>query len=126
MESLLKGIPGVLVYIDDVLIIWKTDEKYLAALEEVLQWAGLCLQMKKCSFMVPSVIYLGHQIDAEGLYPVADKVQVIKDVPEPWNRSELKSYLGLLPYYSRYMANMSITMVPLYLLLRHDTTLTKC
>lgn len=36
MESLLKGIPGVLVYIDDVLIIGKTDEKYLAALEEVL------------------------------------------------------------------------------------------
>ena len=125
MESLLKGIPGVVVYIDDVLITGKTDEEHLAALEEVLQrleQAGLHLLMKKCSFMVPSVIYLGHQIDTEGLRPVADKVQAIKDAPEPRNRSELNSYLGLLLYYSRFMANMSTTMVPLYHLLRHKTT----
>ena len=89
MESLLKGIPGIVVYIDDVLVTGKTDDEHLTALEEVLQrleQAGLCLQ-----FMVPSVIYLGHHIDAEGLRPVAEKVEAIKDAPEPRNRSELKS-----------------------------------
>ena len=53
---------------------------------------------------------------------MADKVQAIKDTPEPRNRSELKSYLGLLSYYSRFMANTSTTLAPLYRLLRHDTT----
>ena len=122
MESLLKGIPGVVIYIDDVLVTGKTDEEHLAALEEVLQrleQAGLRLHLKKCSFMVPSVIYLGYQIDAEGLRPVAEKVKALK---EPRNRSELKSYLGLLSYYSRFMPNMSTTLAPLYHLLKHDTT----
>ena len=125
MESLLKGIPGVVVYTDDVLVIGKMDEEHLAALEEVLQrleQAGLRLQLKKCSFMVPSVIYLGHQIDAEDLHPVAEKIKAIKEAPEPQNRLELKSYLGLLLYYSRFMPNMSTTLAPLYRLLRHDTT----
>ena len=80
MESLLKGIPGVIVYTDDVLVTGKAEEKHLVALEEVLQrleQAGLRLQM------VPSATYRGHQIDAEGLHPVADKVKAVKEAPEP-------------------------------------------
>ena len=75
MENILKGIPGVIVYIDDVLVTGKTEEEHLAALEETLsrlERAGLRLQKKKCSFMAPSVTYLGRQIS---LHPVADKVK---------------------------------------------------
>ena len=55
----------------------KTNNEHLAALEEVLQrleQVGLHLQLKKCSFMVFSVIYLGYQVDTEGLCPLAEKV----------------------------------------------------
>ena len=125
MESILKGIPGVVVYIDDVLVTGKTEEEHLAALEETLsrlERAGLRLQKKKCSFMAPSVTYLGHQIDQHGLHPVADKVKAIKEAPRPRNKSELKSFLGLLSYYSRFLPNMSTTLAPLYRLLRHDAS----
>ena len=37
MESLIGNIPGIVVYIDDILITGKTNEKHLAALEEVLK-----------------------------------------------------------------------------------------
>ena len=57
-------------------------------------------------------------VASEGLYPVAEKVEAIKDAPEPQNRSELKSYLGLLSYYSRIMPNMSTTLAPLLPLAR--------
>ena len=40
MESLLSGIPGVVVYIDDILITGKTEAEHLAALEEVLKRLG--------------------------------------------------------------------------------------
>ena len=40
MDGLLKAIPGVIVYIDDILVTGKTEQGHLAALEEVLQRLG--------------------------------------------------------------------------------------
>jgi len=70
MESLLGGVPNVVVYLDDILVTGVTEVKHLAALEEVLkrfQAAGLHLRKEKCTFLAPSVTYLGHKIDAQGL-----------------------------------------------------------
>jgi len=47
MESLLSGVPNVVVYLDDILVTGPTEEEHLAALEEVLrrlQAAGLRLK----------------------------------------------------------------------------------
>ena len=77
MESLLRHIPGVIVYIDDILVTGPMDEKHLGSLEEVLdriESAGLQLKKRKCSFMAKSVVFLGYQIDTQGLHPVAEKV----------------------------------------------------
>ena len=68
--------------------------------------------------MAPSVIYLGHRIDAEGLHPVTDKVKAVHEAPRPSNVSELKSYLGLLSYYSKFLPNLSTTLAPLNSLLQ--------
>ena len=124
MESLLKGIPGVVVYIDDILITGKSDEQHLAALEEVLKRldeSGLKLNLSKCSFMSPSVVYLGYLIDEHGVRPVHEKVEAIQDAPVPGNVTELKAYLGMLTYYSRFLPNMSTKLAPLYSLLHKDT-----
>ena len=50
--------------------------------------------------MAQSVVYLGHKIEAEGLHPLPEKVRAVYEVPEPRNVPELKSYIGLLLYYS--------------------------
>ena len=76
MDNLVQGVPGVVVYIDDVLITGPTNEEHLKSLEEVLKCmkeTGLKLQQDKCSFMSPSVTYLGYKIDAEGLHPYQRK-----------------------------------------------------
>ena len=117
MENLLQGIPGVVVYIDDVLVTGKSEEEHLAALEETLRRlkeAGLRLKKSKCVFMASSVIYLGYRIDAESLHPVPEKVQALKEAPMPCNVSELKSYLGLPTYYSKFLPNVSTVLAPLY------------
>ena len=61
MDILLQGIPGVVAYIDDILVTWSSDEEHLKAYETLsrLQKAGLRAQLKKCKFMMPSVDYLG-------------------------------------------------------------------
>ena len=121
MESLLGSISGVVVYLDDILITGPTEQEHLDTLETVLQSlqdAGLKLRKDKCIFLAPSVTYLGHQIDAEGIHPIDEKVEALQEVPIPQNVSELKSYLGPLSYYSRFLPNLSTTLAPLYLLLK--------
>ena len=102
MESLLQGIPHVVVYLDDILITGKDDEEHLKSLEEVLsrlKKSGLRLKRDKCFFFQKEVDYLGYKIDANGLHPTEKKLQAIRDAPAPKNTAELKSYLGLLSYY---------------------------
>ena len=63
MESALNGIPGVTVYLDDIILTGPTEEEHLLALEKVLgrmSEAGLRLRRDKCVFLAPSVVYLGH------------------------------------------------------------------
>ena len=53
--------------------------------------------------MQPSVDYLGHQVDAEGLHTTANKVESFLKDPVPTNMQELCSFLGLLNYYGKFL-----------------------
>ena len=87
---------------------------------ERLERAGFCARKSKCQFMASSVTYLGHRIDQKGLHPLQKKIKAVKDAPDPTNVSELKAYLGLLTYYSKFLPNMANVLAPLYTLLRKD------
>ena len=127
IESILQGIDGVVVYLDDILITGQTKEAHLMALEKVLSRldrAGLRVKKSKCEFMKPSVTYLGHRIDANGLHPLPERVRAIKEAPIPKSVCQLKSYLGMLTYYSKFLPNLSTLLHPLYKLLRKDVVWT--
>ena len=86
MESILRGIPKVVVYLDDILITGANDDEHLKNLSEVLsrmQDAGLRLRKDKWKFMSLSVVYLGHRIDAQGLHSTSEKVAAIQQAPRP-------------------------------------------
>ena len=103
MESLLQGIPNVVVYLDDILITGSTEELHLETLGKVLrriQEASLKLKREMCVFMAPSRVYLDYRIDAQSLHPMPEKVKAVMDAPQPTTVTELKSYLGILNYYS--------------------------
>ena len=75
MESVLQGIPRVIVYLDDILVSGATEAEHLQTLGQVfdcLEKAGLRVHEDKCEFMVKAVSYLGHQIDADGLHLLLD------------------------------------------------------
>ena len=124
MESILQGIAGVIVYIDDILVTGSSKEEHNQRLEEVLsrlEKAGLRLRKDKCCFNVSSISFLGHKIDKDSLHPLEDKVQAVLKAPTPRNVNELKAFLGLISYYGKFLPNLSSTLSPLYFLLRKDT-----
>jgi len=120
IEGILRGIPNVSVYLDDILVSGKTEEEHIQRLDTVLtrlEEAGLQLKQKKCSFMMKSVEYLGHQISAEGLRPTKEKVRAVTDAPPPQDVSQLRAFLGLINYYAKFLPQLSSTLAPLYQLL---------
>ena len=127
VESLLQGIPHVCVYLDDILVTGPNVEAHLKTLEEVLKRldkAGVRLEHNKCEFMLPSVEYLGHRISADGLQPTDCKVKALKEAPTPNNVSQLKSFLGLLNYYGKFVPSLSTLLAPLHRLLEKRTAWT--
>ena len=114
IESILKGIPHTSVYLDDILMTGDLVTEHLHNLEEVLKRlnkAGICLKRQKCAFMLIEVEYLGHKLSMEGLRPTESKVQAITDAPAPQNVTQLRSFLGLLSYYSKFLPNPACTAV---------------
>ena len=121
MDSILQGIPQVLCYLDDILITGASKEDHLRNLEKVLsrlQEYGIRVNANKCVFMQSSVEYLGHIIDCEGLHTSPKKVKAIQEAPTPRNQQELRSFLGLLHYYGKFIQNLATMLHPLNELLK--------
>ena len=68
-----------------------------------------------------SLTYLGHKIDGTWLYPLSNKVKAIKEAPTPESVPKLKSYLGVLTCYGKFLPNLSSVLHLLYCLLKKDT-----
>ena len=123
MDTLLQGIPNTLCYLDDILITGKSDAEHLQNLEEVLkrlQNNGLRVKPAKCRFMESSVEYLGHRIDASGVHTTTQKVDAILKAPVPQNTQQLRSFLGLLHYYGKFLQDLSSLLHPLNRLLKSN------
>ena len=124
MDIILQGLDGVICYLDDIMVTGSSESEHLDNLKNVfhrLREHGVRVKRNKCTFMKDSVQYLGHRIDAQGLHATDDKIKAIAEAPIPKNVQELRSFLGLLNYYGRFIANLSSLIHPLNELLCRDT-----
>ena len=72
----------------------------------------------RSKFLRPSVEYLGHIIDKQGLHATPDKVKAVVNAPQPKDVSELRAFLGLLNYYGKFLPNLADQLHPLNNLLK--------
>ena len=68
--------------------------------------------------MLPSIQYLGHVISAEGIQSSKEKVRALQEALAPTNVQQLRSFLGAVSYYRRFISNLSTVLAPLNLLLQ--------
>lgn len=110
MNDVIKGIPGVRCYQDDVLIFGKNIKEHDCRVTKVLGRllkAGLTLRRDKCKFGVTEVDYLGHHISGSGVPPKKELVDTIENLREPGSKEELASFLGMAEYYSKFIRNFA-------------------
>ena len=118
MENLLRDIKDVFVYLDDILVSGSAEEEHLDRVMSQLEENGLRLKLTKCVFMANSVEYLGYHFSADGIRPSEAKKLAIVNAPNPQSLGQLRSFVGLLNYYGKFLLNMADTLAPLYRLLR--------
>lgn len=123
MDAILSGLPGVQAYLDDVLVSEARGDgsERLKSVLQRFREHGVKLRSDKCSFRQPSVTYLGHRIDREGLHPTEKNLEAIAQAPRPQNVAELRSFLGMLTFYAKFLPNMSTLLSPLNKLLEKGT-----
>ena len=79
-----------------------------------IEKSGITLKKQKCSFAVPRINVLGHIVSSEGIQPDEVKIRAVSAAPRPKYAAEVRSFLGLTNYCSRYIKNYSITSHTLY------------
>ncbi|UYV79065.1 hypothetical protein LAZ67_17000981, partial [Cordylochernes scorpioides] len=124
IEQILSGIPGTLVYLDDILITGESEADHLRNLEAVLNRLnkyGLKANREKCNFFQESLEYCGHVIDKMGLHKTNDKIRAVLDAPKPLNVTQLRAFLGLITYYHKFIRNAADVLLPLYAVLKKGT-----
>ncbi|RDX81576.1 Retrovirus-related Pol polyprotein from transposon 17.6, partial [Mucuna pruriens] len=113
----------VVVYFDDILIYSKTlDEhvKHLHVVLNTLRENKLYGNLKKCSFCLDSVVFLGFVISSKGISVDEEKVKAIREWPTPKNANEVRSFHGLASFYRRFVKNFSSIAAPLNELFKKD------
>lgn len=116
MMVILKDIPGVEIYIDDILVHAETLGEHNRRLELVLKrikQAGITLNKEKSVFGQKSVVFLGHELCEGGVRPHKSKVKAIQEMVEPQDRKAAQSFLGFVGYLSKFIENLSELAEPI-------------
>ncbi|UYV79773.1 K02A2.6-like [Cordylochernes scorpioides] len=123
MDSLFHDVPNTVIYLDDIFIGSKDEQEHYRILKMIfdkLKELNFTLNKEKCLFLKKGICFLGHIINEDGVRPDSKKLEALERCKKPFDKTSLKSFLGMLSFYSKYIPNMSTLAGPLYQLLKKD------
>ncbi|CAN4123632.1 unnamed protein product [Withania somnifera] len=106
----------VIVFIDDILIYSRNEsdhEHHLRLVLRTLREHRLYAKFSKCEFWLESVAFLGHVVSKDGIRVDPAKIQAVCDWPRPTTVIEIRSFVGLVGYYQRFVEGFSSIAAPL-------------
>nr|GEV73614.1 putative reverse transcriptase domain-containing protein [Tanacetum cinerariifolium] len=115
----------IIVFIDDILIYSKSEEEHevhLKTILDLLKKEKLYAKFSKCEFWLKEVQFLGHAVNQNGIHVDPSKVELVKNWKTLEPPLEIRSFLGLMGYYQRFIENFSKIAKPFTLLTQRNKT----
>ena len=116
MDEVTQQLPGVYVYLDDVLVASRSPAEHathLRSLFESLSRFGLVINQTKCVFGASELEFLGHWVSPAGVRPLAEKIRAVQHFETPKTVKALQRFLGMLNFYRRFLPRIAAVLRPL-------------
>lgn len=124
IDQILRDVPKTEYYFDDIVVHGSTIEECKSNLYTCLnqlQKFDLHLNREKCSFFQERIEFLGHVVEHNRILKSPAKVNAILKINHPTSIEEVRRFLGMVTYYSRFIPNLSTLTAPLRQLLVKNT-----
>ncbi|XP_011883701.1 PREDICTED: uncharacterized protein K02A2.6-like, partial [Vollenhovia emeryi] len=122
-DKMLQDVRGTSTYIDDTLAGGKSEKEHLQILRRIfkrMREYNFYLSKEKCELCRPHVEFLGHILSEKSIHTDPNKIAAIEIIQRPQNVTELKSFLGLVNFYNKFVPNFASFCEPLYRLTRNE------
>ena len=106
-----------LIYLDDVIVFSEMPEKHLQRMRVVfnrLQEHGLKLKPSKCEVFKSKINYLAHHVSQKGVLPSKKNLESIAQCLPLDTYTKVKSFVGLVGHYRRFIKGFAKIAAPLY------------
>lgn len=116
INQILHDIPKTEAYFDDIIIHGATKSECMENLSKCLQQLqkyDLHLNKDKCRFFQEEIEFLGHVIKLNQILKSNSKISSITELPKPESVDDVRRFLGMVTYYSRFIPNCSTLTSPL-------------
>lgn len=116
MDAMLAGLDGTIAYFDDILVHSKDEETHKSILKRLfkrLEEYGFRVKLMKCNFFCNEINYLGMIINSQGITTDPSKISAITSMPAPQNVPQLRSFLGAINFYGKFVRQMHELRAPL-------------
>jgi len=107
--------------LDDIVVFARSPQELLERLRIVLDRlrdVSLKAKPSKCELFRTEIKFLGHMVSADGINPLPDKPEAIRDWPVPHCLRDARAFCGLASYYRRFVKGFAIIAEPLTRLTR--------
>ena len=110
MRKVLSGLSNTACYFDNIVVhsnTWKEHLEHIKAALTRLREHGLTAGPSKCYFAFDTIKYLGYSLGNNTLSPLENRISDIVSIPLPSTKKQLRSFLGTVQFYNKFIPNFS-------------------
>lgn len=111
----------VILFIDDILIYSRSENDHLRIVLQVLKDQLLFAKFSKCEFLLRYVTFLYNIVTSKGIEVDPKKKDAVKRLPRALTHMDIRSLLGLVNYYGRFIEVLSSISSPLTTLIQNKS-----
>ena len=115
IDHVLQGMSNAIAYVDDIIVFSNSPDEHVKQLNELfsrLKNFGVIVNPPKSQFGLSKLQFLGHVVTANDIKPLPSKVEVIQKYPLPKDVKQLRTYLGMINFYHRFVQNLAFYLAP--------------